>query len=150
MLFFFNSSDNKSLNFEQLAEIIDKLSSLGFDSYPCNNLFNRLISSLHISYPHIAQSHYIPFFYREIIANAIIDSEDNQKADNYDVLQEQQQGFLEYISNRCEKVSVVSLNYDDSIPKSIDNLTEFKYCFDYNQGAYDKMLDIAKFFMKRK
>ena len=138
------------LNFEQLAEIIDKISSLGYDAIPCNNVFNRIAAYLKMHYPHSSQSQYIPFMFREIIANAILYSEENERVSDYDSLQKLQQDFLRSISDNNEKVSVVSLNYDDCIPSSIDQLECFEYCFDYNQGIFKNMLDIKKFFAECK
>ncbi len=145
-----NSSVCSCLNFEQLAEIVDKISSLGYDAIPCNNVFNRIAAYLNIQYPHRSQSQYIPFIFREIIANAILYSEENERVDDYDYLQKLQQDFLRNISDYNEKASVVSLNYDDCIPTSIDQLGCFDYCFDYNQGIYENMLDIKNFFVKTK
>lgn len=145
-----NSSVCSCLNFEQLAEIVDKISSLGYDAIPCNNVFNRIAAYLNIQYPHRSQSQYIPFIFREIIANAILYSEENERVDDYDYLQKLQQDFLRNISDYNEKASVVSLNYDDCIPTSIDQLGCFEYCFDYNQGIYENMLDIKNFFVKTK
>lgn len=145
-----NSSVCSCLNFEQLAEIVDKISSLGYDAIPCNNVFNRIAAYLNIQYPHRSQSQYIPFIFREIIANAILYSEENERVDDYDYLQKLQQDFLRNISDYNEKASVVSLNYDDCIPTSIDQLGCFEYCFDYNQGIYENMLDIKNFFAKTK
>ena len=145
-----NSSVCSCLNFEQLAEIVDKISSLGYDAIPCNNVFNRIAAYLNIQYPHRSQSQYIPFIFREIIANAILYSEENERVDDYDYLQKLQQDFLRNISDYNEKASVVSLNYDDCIPTSIDQLGCFEYCFDYNHGVYQNMLDIKNFFAKTK
>ena len=138
------------LNFEQLAEIVDKISSLGYDNIPCNNVFNRIVAYLKIHYPHSSQCQYIPFMFREIIANAILASETHERVDDYDSLQKLQRDFLRNISDNNEKVSVVSLNYDDCIPSSIDQLGCFEYCFDYNQGIYKNMLNIKNFFAKAK
>ena len=144
------SSVCSCLNFEQLAEIVDKISSLGYDAIPCNNVFNRIAAYLKIYYPHRSQSQYIPFIFREIIANAILYSEENERVDDYDSMQKLQQDFLRNISDHNEKVSVVSLNYDDCIPTSIDRLGCFEYCFDYNQDIYKNMLNIKNFFAKTK
>ena len=144
------SSVCSCLNFEQLAEIVDKISSLGYDAIPCNNVFNRIAAYLKMYYPHSSQSQYIPFIFREIIANAILHSEENERVDDYEYLQKLQQDFLRNISDNNEKVSVASLNYDDCIPTSIDQLGCFEYCFDYNQGIYKNMLNIKNFFAKTK
>ena len=138
------------LNFEQLAEIVDKILSLGYDAIPCNNVFNRIAAYLKMHYPHCSQSQYIPFMFREIIANAILYSERSERVDDYDYLQKLQQDFLRKISDNDEKISVVSLNYDDCIPTSIDQLECFEYCFDNNQDSYKNMLDIKKFFSEDK
>ena len=141
---------NADLHFEQLAEIIDKMSSVMFDAMPQNNMLNRILCNMGIKIPHVGQSQYIPFFFREIIANAIIDSEDNHKAPNYAQLQSLQQEFLRLLSNHSERVSVVSLNYDDCIPNSIDNLNDYQYCFD-NRHEYDgNMLNVKRFLSERK
>ena len=144
------STLNSELHFEQLAEIIDKIYSVTFDAIPQNNMLNRILYNLGIRIRHINQSQYIPFFFREIIANAIIDSEDNHKVPNYAKLQRSQQEFLQQLSNIGERVSIVSLNYDDCIPNSIDNLSDYKYCFDNHHEYYGNMLNVKRFLNVKK
>ena len=65
-------------NFEQIAEIIDKISSYGFDRIPTNNMMNLLISVMNTGFdpnnknPFSSEWSDIPFLLREIIAEAIL------------------------------------------------------------------------------
>ncbi len=72
-------------NFEQIAEVIDKISSYGFDRKPTNNMMNLLITVMntgfkpHISTPFGAEWSDVPFLLREIIAESILDLQTNIK-----------------------------------------------------------------------
>lgn len=147
---FLNGPDNEDLNFEQLAEIVDKVSSAQFDGIPQNNMFNRILYALNTQIQHNWQAQYIPFFFREIIANSIIEQESNERSDNYDELQRLQQQLLKRISEINDKVSVISLNYDECVPVSIDEIHEYDNCFHDERGNGDMELDVRRFFERNK
>lgn len=64
-------------NFEQIAEVIDKISSYGFDKMPMNNMMNLLISVMNTGFkpnntiPFGGEWSDVPFLLREIIAESI-------------------------------------------------------------------------------
>lgn len=149
---FLNGSSNEDLNFEQLAEIVDKISSTQFDCFPQGNMLNRICYALNAHLQHRTQAQYIPFFFREIIANAIIKQETTEgRADNYKELQRLQQQLLMLISARNNQVSVISLNYDECVPISIDAIHEYDHCF-RNKKEHNgiELLDVKSFFNEEK
>lgn len=146
-----NSFRHEDLNFEQLAEIVDKISSVQYNCNPEHNMLNRIVYALNANLQHRTQAQYIPFFFREIIANTIIEQENNKRADNYDELQRLQQQLLMLISERNDQASVISLNYDECVPVSIDAIHEYDNCFRNEREHNDiKLLDVRKFFKERK
>lgn len=133
-------------NFEQVAEIIDKISSHGYDCLPCNNMLNLLFATYRVNPICTASWNHVPFFYREIIANAIIDSEIHHRVPHYNELQLKQQNFIKAIKDSSEnKMSVISLNYDDCVPTSIDNIEDIEYCFTTDTGRHNNELNVQEF-----
>ena len=130
-----NNSGRKS-NFEVLAELIDKIASLGFDKMPGNNLMNTLLAFIVKEYKYDFGPEWrdIPFLFREIIAQSILELERNGKVKDYDVLCGKQHDFIEWVSKTDKKVSLVSLNYDNVLFDSIKGLG-FNHCFDYAPQA---------------
>lgn len=133
-------------NFEQVAEVIDKISSYGYDHLPCNNMLNLLFATCQVSRKCNPSWNHVPFFFREIIANAIIDSEKNHKVPHYNELQLKQQNFIRAIKDSSEnKMSVISLNYDDCVPTSIDNIEDIEYCFSAETLRHNNELNVQEF-----
>ena len=147
---FLNGAGNEVLNFEQLAEIVDKISSVQYDCFPQNNMLNRIVYALNANFQHRMQAQYIPFFFREIIANIIIKQEMDGRADNYEGLQRLQQQMLMRISEESDQASVISLNYDECVPISIDAINKYDNCFRQKKGYRDTELDVRGFFAAEK
>lgn len=147
---FLNGSGNEDLNFEQLAEIVDKISSVQYDCFPQDNMLNRIVYALNANLQHRTQAQYIPFFFREIIANIIIEQEMEGRMDNYEELQRLQQQLLKRISENSDQASVISLNYDECVPVSIDAIHEYDNCFRNERGHGDMELDVRRFFETNK
>lgn len=58
-----NSKLNEGLHFEQLAEVVDKISSTSYDFQPDSNMLNRMLYNLNVKIDYVSQSQYIPFFF---------------------------------------------------------------------------------------
>lgn len=147
---FLNGSGNEDLNFEQLAEVVDKISSVQYDCFPQDNMLNRIVYALNANLQHRTQAQYIPFFFREIIANIIIEQEMEWRVDNYEELQRLQKQLLMQISENSEQASIISLNYDECVPVSIDEIHEYDNCFHDERGRSDRELDVRRFFERNK
>lgn len=117
---------NPDYNFEQIAEIIDKIASWSFDKIPQNNMLNALIKTLincdvFVQNKNLENWKHVPFLFRMIIAEAILDLQKNHKSIEYKKLIDSQHDFLESYTEK-DKASIVSFNYDDILLDSIDNL----------------------------
>ena len=117
---------NSEYNFEQITEIIDKIASWSFDNIPKNNMLNAYIGTLIrckklVSCNNFQNWQHIPFILRMIIAETILELEQNNKSKNYSELIKTQHEFIESYSE-SDKVSIVSFNYDDILLRSIENL----------------------------
>lgn len=117
-------------NFEVYAELIDKIASVGFDKIPGNNIMNTLLRILVKQYNRDFGPEWmdVPFLFREIIIQSIIDLEQNGKVNDYDVLCSKQHDFIEWLASHDQKTSLVSLNYDNVLFDSIKGLG-FEHCF---------------------
>ena len=86
-------------NFEQIAEVLDKISSYSMDPIPNNRMMNLVqwilmdIMRNPGKWPGIGMQE-IPFLFREIIAEAILELESNHKSRDYTHLLEKQKAFL--------------------------------------------------------
>lgn len=111
---------NPQYHFEQICEVLDKFCSYQFDSMPQNTYFANTLFVMANKYGvgHIpAYSNWsdVPFLFRQIIADAIVNMHNTNANPNYGALIGQQIDFLNYVSNQEERMSVVSLNYDDLV-----------------------------------
>ena len=134
------------LNFEQIAEIVDKVSAWYCDFLPDSNLLNLLLTYLNAERKKNQNWHSVPFLFREIIADSIIETDKFGKSDNYDNLQNQQCVFLKYLTSLGEEqISLVSLNYDDSLPTSLEKIGIYDNCFNVSSGINSKELNVKTF-----
>lgn len=135
-------------NFEQIAEVIDKISSYCMDSLPTNSMMNlaqRVLMDmmnntkikLGIGYQDI------PFLFREIIAEAILELERYHKAGNYKQLLDKQKAFISHVTKNDE-ASLISTNYDNCLQNSINEL-DFDMCFAHEDDKYLMQIDIHCF-----
>ena len=143
-------------NFEQIAEVVDKISSIGFDKMP-NNMMNLQICVMvsqgylgnNASRPLGPEWRDVPFLFREIIAEAILDLEKNYKAANYQELEELQREFIRMVSEKSDKTSVLSFNYDDCVINSLKGLGFEKGFSPVGQYCL-RQLDLKKFMKAKK
>lgn len=137
-------------NFEQIAEILDKICSWGFDKLPCSNMLNLLLTTMNTGFlpqknnPFGCEWNDIPFLFREIVAEAILDLEENHKSESFHSLINLQRDFIGAVCDKDDEVSVVSLNYDDCILDSLSGLG-FEKGFRPTNAYYRRQLDIGLF-----
>lgn len=143
-------------NFEQIAEVVDKISSMGFDKM-LNNMMNLQMCVMasrgyldnNASRPLGPEWRDVPFLFREIIAEAILDLEKNHKAANYQELEDLQREFIRMVSEKSENTSVLSFNYDDCVINSLDGLG-FEKGFSLTDQYYLRQIDPGKFMKANK
>lgn len=140
-------------NFEQIAEVVDKLSSYGFDQTPGNNMMNLIISVLQMegalnksnsSSILGAEWRDVPFIFREIIAEAILDLEKSHRSSDYNLLLQKQKEFIRYVCSKTKKINVTSFNYDDCVIDSLTGL-DFELGFYTVNNLYLRQMDMSKF-----
>lgn len=142
-------------NFEQIAEVIDKISSYGFDKMPMNNMMNLLISVMNTGFkpnnstPFGAEWSDVPFLIREIIAESILDLQNQHKATDFTKLIDLQHKFIKTVCNMDDEISVMSLNYDDCICDSLVGLNFEKGFLKIDQ-RYSRQIDIDQFMHAKK
>lgn len=137
-------------NFEQIAEVIDKISSYGYDGIPINNLMNILIHVMNTGFipsnkrPFGTEWSDIPFLFREIIAEAILELQNNHKIADYTKLSKLQHDFIDAVCCKDDEVNVMSLNYDDCVYDSLFGLG-FEKGFSNIDKHYLRQIDVDKF-----
>jgi len=134
--------------FEQIAEVLDKISSYIMDPIPSNSMMN-LVQCVLMDImrnpgkcPVIGMQE-IPFLFREIIAEAILELESNHKSRDYTHLLEKQKAFIAYAA-KGEEASIISTNYDNCVPDSLHGL-DFDTCFRPVNSRYLMQIDIHSF-----
>lgn len=143
---------NPSFTFEQIAEVLDKLCSYWFDPLPTNTMLGSLefaFNAIYAAGEGWSRMHGwddIPFLFRQIIAEAILDLQNNHRAVNCCDLSKLQNQFIGSLCANNEKVSLISLNYDECVADSISGLG-FDTCFNQSQhpGQLNE-LSIPSFF----
>lgn len=134
--------------FEQIGEVLDKISSYSMDSIPSNRMMNLVqrvlleIMNIPHKWPCIGMQE-IPFLFREIIAESILELENNHKTRDYTQLLENQKAFIAYAA-KDEEASIISTNYDNCVPNSLDGLG-FDTCFKPIDHRYLMQIDIHRF-----
>lgn len=137
-------------NFEQIAEVFDKISSYGYDGIPSHNMQALTIAVMNTGFnpqrgrPFGSEWSGIPFLLREIIAEAILDLQNNHKSANYEDLMQKQNDMIKRVTDDDAKVSVMSLNYDDCVLDSLIGLG-FEKGFALTDKRYLRQLDIKRF-----
>lgn len=111
---------NPKYDFEQICEVLDKYCSYQFDDLSGNTYLANIVNVLKRAYGVGRWSTSlkwgdVPFVYRQIIADTIIELQNNHKTPNYQTLIEQQNEFLQYVCKVDDEVSIASLNYDDIV-----------------------------------
>ena len=135
-------------NFEQIAEVLDKISSYSMDPISSNgmmNLVQRVLMELK-GCPHNSLGigmQEIPFLFREIIAEAILELERNHKSKDYEQLLKKQNAFIAHAAKDGE-ASIISTNYDNCVPDSLHGLG-FDTCFRPVNSRYLMQIDIHSF-----
>lgn len=136
-------------NFEQIAEVVDKLASYSTSPFPQHNAMNifefvieGLLYGTHKQLPTGLQG--IPFLLREIIAGYILELEGNNKVPSYQALIDKQRDFLDYATANDDRASIVSLNYDDCVMESVQGLS-FRTGFEDTRSQYGRQLDVRSF-----
>lgn len=134
-------------NFEEIAEILDKVCSWGFDPLPRNNYLNSVVAVLGnrpVSNVIGCGWEIVPFMFRQIIAEAICDLHNNHRKTNYCELITLQKVFFEDVCNGHEKASIMSLNYDECVIESAVP-AGFDTCFTENAIPDASSLDVKRF-----
>lgn len=137
-------------NFEEIAEIIDKVCSYGFDFAPDNNMMNLLLLIMENGFnpqnprPFGPEWSDVPFLLREIIAEAILDLQNNHKHVDYQHLLNLQHNLIETVCTNDNEVSVMSLCYDDCVYDSLFGLG-FENGFRPKNDNYMLQMDVEKF-----
>lgn len=141
--------------FEQLAEILDKICSYFFDPVRDHNMMNLMLEAgnTQIRLPEGPMDYntalYAPFLFREIIANYILYLMDNHKVAHYNLMCNQANHFLGTLCNDDEEVNIMTLNYDDILFDCIGGLG-FDTGFVSTGAPYHKQLDIHRFMNARR
>lgn len=137
-------------NFEEITEVLDKISSWGLDKMPYNNMMNLtwnvLLQIFKPTHPNPigVEWNAIPFLLREIIAENILQMQSQNKSSNYNELSSLQKAFLYYLCNSDDDISIMSLNYDSCLLESITGL-DFEKGFVPRDVHYLQQLDIKRF-----
>jgi len=132
------SHNGDKLNFEDIAEVIDKTGSYAFDDITSHNIFNLTIKMItNVSNEFVGWDK-IPFLYRELIAECFLNVYKNhKKTETYKSLKNKQREFIKYVQKGSNgKLSLISLNYDPCVPDSIQGLN-IDNCFD-KEGLFDE------------
>lgn len=109
------SGQGQDQNFEDYAEVIDKVASYSFDSTG-NKVLHTAIRYLKGQLMEYSMHTWtaVPFLYRQMIAERIQEKQDREKSADYDRLVYALGGLFKYLSGKSD-LSLVSFNYDDII-----------------------------------
>lgn len=125
-------------NFEDLIEIIDKVCTLLNPHKFSDALLIRSVNcatnqSLENSSDRFEVLN-VPLYIRELIAEIVREyNEDLGKDNSGQTLLELQKNFIECLLEKCKRVSIHSLNYDDCILKS---LTSLGFCTGFDDSGH--------------
>lgn len=123
-------------NFEDIGEVFDKLvlSQWPYNSTPDFKQTFQSFKTLRViqSFKKSKYDSHFPFLYRCVILSIILDAEKNHSK-YYDCLIKKQHSFIKLlsdnqdISDELNSMSIVSLNYDDTLYSSVKELFETGY-----------------------
>ena len=156
LILYFLAEQHPEYTFEQVCEMLDK-----FCSYNCDTRQTTYFSSLiHLFaalkecmpvHPYHAWTD-VPFLYRQIIAETILDLEENHRAAEYKTLIQRQTDFLQYLvdTDKDGSVNLASFNYDECLISSAEVLG-FETGFEKpTEGGDGTSLNVKSFFSKKK
>lgn len=142
-------------NFEDIAEIVDMVGDLCRDRFSssvsnytnliCSEVFSIGSSSLYEN-GFLAPSYiYLPYFYREIIAEYISNLY-TKLPTCYNTMVQLQSEFLKHLAEKYENINLFTLNYDDSISDSIvESKIDFTNGFDSETSFNDALYFRSKY-----
>ena len=107
------------LNFEDIIEIADKISSYGF-GYCVPKVYHVLVKVLEGSLPGYPMHSWakVPFLFRQLIAEQVETYQNNYRVPEYWQLIDHFAEFFQFLFT-TEDISVISLNYDDVLPDAL-------------------------------
>jgi len=108
-----------SLNFEDYAEVIDKVASYSFDSVGGKVLHTaiRFLGGTLNHYPMHTWTA-VPFLLRQMISERIQEKHDSERSSNYDHQIQDLGAFLKHLFDSVD-LSVVSFNYDEILREAL-------------------------------
>ena len=147
---------NPKYHFEQIAEVLDKLCSYWYDPNPMNTILGTLefiFKKIYLGNVECLRSSGwddIPFLFRQMIVEAILDLQVNYQSPDYNTLLLNQKTFIESLLKSDNDISLISLNYDETLVNSIEGLG-FDTCFGASQlPGQSNEIDMTRFFNCRK
>ena len=105
-------------NFEQICEVLDKFCSYHYDKLPKDTYLANIILTLCNGFlPTQFNWVDVPYVYRQILANTLVELHTTHKMPDYVNSISQQTAFLDFVCQIEEDkpVSIVSFNYDDIV-----------------------------------
>jgi hypothetical protein len=107
------------LNFEDIVEVADKVSSYGFGIIvpKIDHVLIKVLKGSLPAYP-IHSWAKVPFLFRQLIAEQVENYQNNCRVPEYKQLIDRFAGFLQSLVS-TEDISVISLNYDDVLPDAL-------------------------------
>ena len=144
----------KNANFEEIAEILDKICSWGFDRLPQNTFLGSIVAVLGNGswpVPNVVDLGWsiVPVLLRQVIAESICELQNNHKISTYDELISLQTKFLIDASAEHDKSSIMSLNYDECVVNSAIP-AGFDTCFCKDASMNGAVLDVHRFMSSKK
>lgn len=140
----------ETANFEDIAEIVDMVGAFCRDRFSSSvsNFTNLICSNVYgIDYYSLFENEflspsykYLPYFYREIIAEYISNLY-TKPPTCYNTMVSLQSEFLKHLTEKYENIKLYTLNYDDCISDSIvESKIDFMNGFDsvtrFNDSSY--------------
>ena len=124
---------NGSLNFEQIIEIVDKISSFNFNPLPESKILHNILHYFGALPDRTNVWDSVPFLFRQLICELIVQLEENPTL-VYNNLIDLQRGFIQRISENGG-LNIFSLNYDEIIYDSVEGL-------DFTNGFVDQRFNL--------